>query len=197
MKGANWRDVRTPFQRGELKFGSEVLTRALKDIIRKHVQVEKPRAVRAQVPRPSQLSSAKPMPTLGDTLCDALQEKERALEEEQRRLNELHDKENIPRRQEKMPEFDSLINKKIAMLWTDTDDGDSGESMLRWYYGTVESIKNKRGRGSNKSCVAAVKWDVGGDELTKNLIATHGRAQTIHLGCGPGPKLSRQHTIGS
>ena len=55
------------------------------------------------------------------------------------------------------------------MLWNDTDEEGSGESVLMWYYGTGECIKNKRGRGYNKSCVAAIKREVGGDVIDKPI----------------------------
>ena len=84
----------------------------LEFILQKYVEVDKPRAVRAAVPRPSQLSYARPMPTLGDTLSDALHYEELALEEEQKRLNDLHDAEGIPRRIEEIPDFGSLVDKK-------------------------------------------------------------------------------------
>ena len=66
-----------------------------------------------------------------------------------------------------MPEFDSLINTKIAMLWNDTDEEGSRKSVLMWYYWTSECIKDKYGRGYNKSCVAAIKRDMGGDVIDK------------------------------
>ena len=91
-----------------------------------------------------------------------------------------------------MLEFYSLINKKIAMLWSDANKEDSGESVLMRYYGTVECIKDKRGRDDNKSCVAAIKWEGGVMLLTENLKATHGRALRTHLGCGQGRRLSKQ-----
>ena len=74
------------------------------------------------------------------------------------------------------PEFDSLINKKIAMLWNDINGEGSRESVLRWYYGTVECIKDKRGRGDNKSCVAAIKWEVGGDVMPARATRLRGVA---------------------
>ena len=77
-----------------------------------------------------------------------------------------------------MPEFDSLINNKIAMLWRDADKEGSGESVLMRYYGTVECIKDKRGRDDNKSCVAAIKWEGEVMLLTENLKATHVRAKS-------------------
>ena len=68
-----------------------------------------------------------------------------------------------------MPEFDSLINTKIAILWNDTDEEGSGENVPMWDYWTSESIKDKRGRGYNKSCVAAIKRDVGGNVIDKPI----------------------------
>ena len=62
------------------------------------------------------------MPSLGDELCDALQNKEVALADEQKRLNDLHEKEGIPRRREEMPDFDSLKGKRVAVLWNDEEN---------------------------------------------------------------------------
>ena len=57
------------------------------------------------------------------------------------------------------------------MLWADMDDGGSGSGesmlMLMWYYGTVERIKDRRWGSNNKRCVAAIKWEVGGDVVDK------------------------------
>ena len=77
------------------------------------------------VPWPTQLPSTTPKPGLGGELCDALSTKEEAVTDEQRRLNDLHDKEHIPRQQEHIPEFDSLIDKRVAVLWNNVEDDDS------------------------------------------------------------------------
>ena len=71
------------------------------------------------VPRSTQLSSAKPMTSLGDELCDDLRNKEVRLADEQKRLNDLHDKEGIPRRREEMLDFDSLQGKRVSVLWNE------------------------------------------------------------------------------
>lgn len=60
------------------------------------------------VPRPSQLLCVKPIPTLGGELCDALEFQRLAVEEEQKRLGNAHDNDNIPRRREVMPDSDNL-----------------------------------------------------------------------------------------
>ena len=101
VKGAGWRDVRTPFSRNNVKFGWVYLLENLKEIIVNHMQGEQRRDVQEMVPRPTQLSSAYPMPSLRDELCDVLRNKEVALADKQKRLNDLHDKEGIPRRREK------------------------------------------------------------------------------------------------
>ena len=127
--------------------------------------------MRAAVPRPSQLSCARPMPTLGDTLSDALHYEELALEEEQKRLNDLHDTEGIPRRLEEMPDFDSLIDKRIAMLWVDEEEDENAEqgSVMMWYYGKVASIRNESNDVGNSSCEAEIAWDMG-DDKTYELL---------------------------
>ena len=171
VKGAGWKDVRTPFQRGNMKFDSGYLLEKLKFILQKYVQVDEPRAVRAAVPRPSQLTCARPMPTLGDTLSDALHYKELALEEEQKRLNDLHDAAGIPRRLEEMPDFDSLVDKKIAMLWVDEEEDEDAEqgSVMMWYFGTVASISNGSNDDDNKSCEVEIAWEMGGDKTYELL----------------------------
>ena len=60
---------------------------------------------------------------------DALQGKEWAMEEEQQRLNELHNKAGIPRCSEEMPVFDSLKGKRVAVLFNDkeNDNEDKGK----------------------------------------------------------------------
>ena len=78
------------------------------------------------------------------------------------------------------------------MLWRDADKEGSGESVLMRYYGTVECIKDKRGRDDNKSCVAAIKWEAEVMLLAENLKTTHGRALRTYLGCGHGRRLSKQ-----
>ena len=62
----------------------------------KYIQVESPRANRATVPRPSQILCAKPMTTLGDKLCDALGFLRLDVGEEQTRLDDAHNNDNIP-----------------------------------------------------------------------------------------------------
>ena len=82
-KRAGRKDAKTPFSRGDVNFASDLLLVKLKAIIAKYVQADKPRAIRAMVPWPSQLSCAKPMPTLGDKLRDALEHQRLAFEEDQ------------------------------------------------------------------------------------------------------------------
>ena len=72
LKVAGWRDVRTPFLRNNVKFGSAYLLENLKEIIVNHLQGGQRRDVRAMVPRPTQLSSAKPISSLGDELFDEM-----------------------------------------------------------------------------------------------------------------------------
>ena len=52
-------------------------------------------------------------------MCDVLRNKEVSLADDPKRLNDLHDKEGIPRRREEMPDFDSLQGKRVAVLWND------------------------------------------------------------------------------
>ena len=78
---------------------------------------------------------------------DALQGKEWAMEEEQQRLNELHNKAGIPCCLEEMPVFDSLKGKRVAVLFNDkeNDNKDKGKCVKMWYFGKVNRIKKKRG----------------------------------------------------
>ena len=125
VHGAGWRDVRVPFQKGKIKFCSADLLGEWKKIMQRFVWAEKPRPVRAMVPRPSQLSCAKPMPSLGDELCDALQHREQALKKEQERLDKLHDVSNIPRRRDSMPDLRELELKRVGMVFSDEDEDDA------------------------------------------------------------------------
>ena len=166
--GVGWKDVRVPFQRKQHKFSSAELLEELKKIIQKYVQVTIPRPVRAMVPRPSQLTCAKPMPTLGDELCDALEHQRRGLEEEQARLDKYHDEANIPRRTDDMPDLsdlNSVVGKRVGVIWFDEDRLDPSNSVLQWYYGTVTGVRNKR----CESCMTKIKWEIGGTESDERL----------------------------
>jgi hypothetical protein len=166
VHGAGWKDVRAAYQRKGVKYSEEHLTIKLKEIISRYVQTENPRRVRAQVPRPSQLSGAKPMPDLGDTLCDALALKEKALADEQERINAAHDKLGIPCRLEAMPDRTTLDGSKIAMLFKDEDlDSDDTDEVRMWYFGKVIGISCE----SNGEAMAEIEWDVGGDTTTEEL----------------------------
>ena len=114
--GAGWIDVRAPFQRKNVAFSWAVLLEELKNIIREYVQVADQRPVRAVVPRPSQLVSVKPMPTLGDELCDALEHQRRGFEAEQARLDKFHDEANIPRRTKDMPDLSEVVGKRVGVI---------------------------------------------------------------------------------
>ena len=96
VHGAGWKDVRVTYSRGKVQFSVEYLTDKLKDLLRKHLNPENPRNVRAQVPKPSELSGAKKMPDLGDGLSDAVALREKALADEQERINMMHDDMGIP-----------------------------------------------------------------------------------------------------
>ena len=69
--------------------------------------------------------------------------------DEQKRLNDLHDKEGIPRRREEMPDFDILQGKRVAVHWNDeeNDNSDIVNCVMMWYFGRVDRIMNKRGTG--------------------------------------------------
>ena len=151
--------MRTPFSRNNVKFGWVYLLENLKEIIVNHMQGEQRRDVQAMVPRPTQLSSAKPMPTIGENLCDALRNKEVALADEQKRLNCLHYKEGIPCRREEMPDFDSLQGKRVYFLCNEEENNNSdiGQCVMMCYFGRVERVMNKRGTGENKSCTAMIE----------------------------------------
>ena len=151
--GAGWVDVRVPFQRKSVKFSWAVLLEELKKIIRKYVQVADQRPVRAVVPRPSQLVNVKPMPSLGDELCDALEHQRRGLEEEQARLDKFHDEANIPRRTEDPPDLSEVVGKRVGVIWFDEDKEEPENSVVQWYYGSVTSVRNVR----NNSCTAKIK----------------------------------------
>ena len=184
VKGAGWKDVRTPFQHNNTKFDLSYLLAKLKNIIQKHVHTEDgktPWPVRAQVPRPSQLSSAKPLPNVGDTLCDALQGKEWAMEEDQQRLNELHNKEDIPRCSEEMPDFNSLKGKRVTVLFNNEENNnkDKGKCVKMWYFGKVNRTKKKH--GMNEGCKAVIEWEAGGNETEKRWTKTCGQVQVWHL----------------
>ena len=117
-KGAGRKDARTPFSPGNEVFPPEWLLEKLKAIITKDVQVESPCAIRTMVPRPSQLSCAKPMSTLGDELCDALEFQRLAVHEEQKRLDDVHESDNtiIPHQRDLMPELDDFQGKWLAVI---------------------------------------------------------------------------------
>ena len=104
-------------------------------------------------------------------MCDVLRNKEVSLADDPKRLNDLHDKEGIPRRREEMPDFDSLQGKRVAVLWNDeeNDNSDIGNCVMMWYFGRVDRIMNKRGTGENKSCTAVIEWEAGGDVTNQPL----------------------------
>ena len=100
---------------------------------------------------------------------DALQGKEWAMEEEQQRLNELHEKDGIPRRFEEILDFDSLKGKRVAVLFNDkeNDNKDKGKCVKMWYFGKVNRIKKKR--DMNEGCKAVIEWEAGGNETEQTL----------------------------
>ena len=112
------------------------------------------------VPRPSQLQCVKPIPTLGDELCDALEFQRPVVEEEQNRLDDVHDNENIPCRREVILDLDDLKGKRVAVIWNDIAEDDDQDAVHTWYFGLVTSIARRKRRGGTVvKCTAAIDWE--------------------------------------
>ena len=170
-KGAGRNDVRTPFSRGKEVFSSECLLEKLKAIIATYIQVESPRTIRATAHWPSQLSFAKPIPTIGDELCNALEFQRLAVKEDQNIPDSTHDNDNIPCRQEVMPDDDDLKGKRVAVIWNDISEDNDQDMVHAWCFGVVASITRRKRRGGVVvKCAAAIEWEIGGSTTLQVLV---------------------------
>ena len=169
--GAGWKDVRVAFSRKGIDFDSDHLIRELNKMIAEYVYSPapgfKPRPIRAMVPRPSRLASVTKLPSLGDELCDALEMQRISFEEEGKRLENMHEELNIPRRHEDMPDLEGLVGKKVAIAYWNRSEKD-GSVVLRFHPGTVKKVTNV----TNTECTALMEWDEGAEDSEEKLEET-------------------------
>ena len=145
------------------------LVERLKWLIKSFVDCAEPRSVRAQVPCPRELAKMTPLPSIGDTLKDALQLREDMIAEEQERIDELHKKTGKPELLSMMSKLKELKYKRVVVLCVDVDndDPDPEKSKVRmWYFGKVKRIVWRRRKEK-----AVIEWEVGGKNTEEDLSA--------------------------
>ena len=71
-QGAGWKDVRQPLTQDKKDIPTAYLVERQKWLIKLFVDCAEPRSVWAQIPRPRELAQMTPLPSMGDTLKDAL-----------------------------------------------------------------------------------------------------------------------------
>ena len=140
-KGAGWSEAAVAFTKSKVDIPTDTLVQTLKDLISKYVDTDDQREVRGQVPRPSQMSTTKPLPSLGDELPDARKMRMEMIDSEKERINAENKRRALPERLDVMPDPESLETKWVMRLYEDGDDNDDTVRCVKmWYYGKVEKV---------------------------------------------------------
>ena len=140
--GAGWTDVHQAFSKQGKAFKWDYLADQLKkEVIRKHVATG--RSIRACPSTP--FETQKPLPEIGDTLCDVLAMKEEDALKEEATIIAMYDKYGLTRQPVAMPDLKSLIGKKIQIYFWYKDENDTNDrGQGRWYAGEVLRVNRNR-----------------------------------------------------
>ena len=79
-----------------------------------------------------------------------------------------------------VPDLRELDHKRVGMIFSDEDEDDATNSVLRWYYGTVTSVKLMRGG----SCEAKICWEIGSTTTAERLSNNTWASADNTLGVG-------------
>ena len=90
VEGAGWKKERQFYSQGGEDIETGYLADKLRELIATKVECKNPKALRAQVLRPTQLTSSDPLPLLGDALNEALKMRDEMIAEEQRKMDKAH-----------------------------------------------------------------------------------------------------------
>ena len=110
------------------------------------------------------------MPDLGDGLSDAVALREKALADEQERINMMHDDMGIPRCLEEMPDRATMDGVTIGMLFEDHETDENGTvigKFREWYHGEIVGTT----RDENGDYVAHIDWGDDTDSTDEILEA--------------------------
>ena len=79
-----------------------------------------------------------------------------------------------------VPDLRELDRKRVGMIFSDEDEDDATNSVLRWYYGTVTSVKLEGGG----SCEAKICWEIGSTTTAERLSNNTWASADNTLGVG-------------